>query len=127
MTPRPEPSRKLLCDNQRVDPTTPTADFSRLMQYGAVGVVACGLLTLVVLLFRRFVEHAIDTNKKLYEQNATIQREFLNALHTMKTEHVAAIHAVKTELIKELRDLHQAVAHVVNEMPSGRIRIGPKR
>lgn len=109
---------------------TPSADFSRLMQYGAVGVVAAGLLTIVVLLFRRFVEHAIETNKKLYEENATMQREFLNALHAMKTEHIQALHMVKSELISELRDLHRAVAGVVNDMPSGPIRIGrvpPKR
>ena len=100
------------------------------MQYGAVGIVATGLLTLVVLLFRRFVEHAIETNKKLYEENATMQKEFLEALHTLKTEHIQALHAVKTELVNELRDLHRAVANVVNEMPSGPIRIGrlpPKR
>lgn len=100
------------------------------MQYGAVGIVACGLLTLVVLLFRRFVEHAIETNKKLYEENATIQKEFLNALHAMKTEHIMALHAVKNELVSELRELHRAVAGVVNDMPSGAIRIGrtpPKR
>lgn len=93
------------------------------MQYGAVGVVAAGLLTIVVVLFKRFVDHAIDTNKQLYEDNAKIQTDFLNALHNLKTAHVDALNAVKAELIRELRDLHTAVAHVVNEMPSGPARI----
>lgn len=98
-------------------------DFGRLMQYGAVGVVAAGLLTIVVLLFRRFVEHAIDSNKRLEERNAETQKAFLDALHSMKVEHITALHAFKTELTTEFRDLHRAIAGVVNEMPSGPIRL----
>ena len=104
------------------DPVS-AGNFGRLMQYGAVGVVACGLLTLVVLLFKRFVEHAIDTNKKLQEDNSTMQKEFLATIHSMKVEHINALHAFKNELMVEIRGLHSAVAHVVNEVPSGGIRI----
>lgn len=66
-----------------MDPVTPNADFSRLMQYGAVGIVAAGLLALVVIVFRQLITHALDQNKKLMEQQREDQAKTIEALHAI--------------------------------------------
>lgn len=66
-----------------MDPVTPNADFGRLMQYGAVGVVAAGLLALVVIVFRQLITHALDQNKQLMEQHREDQAKTLEALHAI--------------------------------------------
>jgi predicted translin family RNA/ssDNA-binding protein len=62
-----------------VDPVTPNADFGRLMQYGAVGIVAAGLLALVVGIFRQLVNHILKQNEKQQE----IQEKTLESLHAI--------------------------------------------
>jgi hypothetical protein len=66
-----------------VDPVTPNADFGRLMQYGAIGIVAMGLLTLVVAIFRQLINGLIEQNKKLTEQSHEMQAKTLESLHAI--------------------------------------------
>lgn len=98
-------------------------DFGRLMQVGAVGVVAAALLVLVVALVRRFVDHAIDSNKELQKQNHETAQQNLVAMHAMVLE----VKELKNAFVNEIRELKReymrSVADVVNDGPSGRHRI----
>lgn len=91
-----------------MDPVSTGSDFGRLMQYGAVGVVAAGLLTLVVVLFRQFVNHALEQNKKLQEQHHEMQVQHLQALHSIARE----IREVKTELSRDIGQLFNEVSSI---------------
>lgn len=66
-----------------MDPTTPVSDFNRLAQYGAAGIVAAGLLTLVVVIFRQLITHALEQNKQLTERQHDMQAKTLEALHAL--------------------------------------------
>lgn len=70
----------------------PSADFSRLMQYGAIGVVATGLLVLVVGIFRQLVNHILKQNDKQQE---------------LQTKTVESLHAIG----QAIRDLDTSIRH----------------
>lgn len=91
-----------------MDPVTTTSDFGRLMQYGAVGIVAAGLLTLVVVLFRQFVNHALEQNKQLQEQHHEMQVQHLQALNSIARE----IREVKTELSRDIGQLFNEISSI---------------
>jgi hypothetical protein len=78
-----------------MDPAS-TPDFGHLAQYGAIGVVAGGLLLLVVGIFRQLVTHVLKQNEQRDEQ----QRE-----HGMKT--IEALHAIG----QGLRDVQNTLVH----------------
>jgi hypothetical protein len=88
-----------------MDVGTPGSDFSRLMQYGAVGVVAAGLLTLVVAGFWLFLKHALEQNKTLLTRHDEMQEKHVEALREL----VTAIHALKSELSRD-------IGHLFNEL-----------
>jgi hypothetical protein len=100
----------------------PAGGLAHLEQYGALGIVAAALLTLVLMLIKRFVDHAIESNKQLQAQNNEMQRENLKALHGIVME----VRGIKNEIVNEIRDLHGAVASVVNDMPSRGYTVGRK-
>lgn len=66
-----------------MDPSTPVADFNRLAQYGAAGIVAAGLLTLVILIFRQLVNHALKQNEMLMQRQHEMELKLLEALHAV--------------------------------------------
>lgn len=86
-----------------MDPT-PAGGLAHLEQYGALGIIAAALLALVVLLVKRFVDHAIDSNKQLQAQNNEMQKENLKAMH-----------AIVTELGKLTYEMRTGVASILNE------------
>ena len=106
-----------------MDPPTATGGLAHLESYGALGVVAAALLGLVILLIRQFVQHAIKSNEQLQAQNAEMQRETLKALSAIQANSDRQTAAV----LAEIRELHYAVAHVVNDMPSKAHQIGLRR
>jgi type II secretory pathway component PulM len=102
-----------------MDPASAGSDFGRLMQYGAVGVVAAGLLTLVVVLFRQFVNHALEQNKELQTQHHEMQVQHLQALHAIARE----IREVKTELSRDIGQLFNEVSSITD---GSRAHRGPR-
>jgi hypothetical protein len=98
-----------------MDPATAGGEFGRLMQYGAVGIIAAGLLTLLVVLFRQFVNHALEQNKKLLERHDlmmerhdAMQTAHLKAMHEL----VSAIHAMKAEVIRDIGQVFNEVSAI---------------
>lgn len=99
------------------------------MQYGAVGTIAAGLLALVVVLVRQFVNHALEQNKKLLERHD----EMMERHDKMQEKHVEAIHA----LTRAIHELSRDVGLLFNEVSAmsegsrvevtGRHRIKPPR
>jgi hypothetical protein len=63
--------------------TVAAGDFGRLIQVGAIGVVALGLLTLVVALVKQFAAHALDQNKELIKTEHDMQLKTLESLHAV--------------------------------------------
>jgi hypothetical protein len=108
-----------------VNPVTPEADFGRLMQYGAVGVVAAGLLALVVVLFRQFVNHALEQNKTLLERHDEMQKAHVEAMREL----TQAIHGLKTELRVEFGQLFNELTAITEGTRGGSrgYRIKPPR
>ena len=85
------------------------------MQYGAVGVVAAGLLTLVVVLFRQFVQHALEQNKELLKRHDSMLEANLNALHGVRqaiNETNTIIREVKVELGRDIGQLFNEVSAI---------------
>lgn len=110
-----------------MDAVTPAADFSRLMQYGAVGVVAAGLLTLVVVIFRQLVNHALEQNKALQEQIRSMHKEnqethqaYLRALHAVE----GAIAAIRVEVTRDIGQLFNEFSAYTE---GSRAHRGPRR
>lgn len=66
-----------------MDPVTPDANFGKLMQYGAVGVIAAGLLVLIVAIFRQLINGLIEQNRKLTDQLHDMQAKTLESLHAI--------------------------------------------
>jgi Zn-dependent oligopeptidase len=89
-------------------------DFGRLMQYGAVGVIACGLLTIVVMIFRQLITHALDQNKQLMEQQREDQAKTIEALHAIGQ----SLRDVHNTLVHFKVDVSRDVAEMANEMTS---------
>ncbi len=85
----------------------PTGGLAHLEQYGALGIIASALLMLVVLLVKRFVDHAIESNKQLQLQNSEMQKENLKAMHAMVSE----IAKLRSEIVHEF---HIGIASVLN-------------
>lgn len=85
------------------------ADFRQLSQYGAVGIVAGGLLILVVMLFRQFVMHALEQNKNLQKQNHEMQEKMLAAINLLTT-------AVNVNLVNAVKDMHASVVRDVGQV-----------
>jgi hypothetical protein len=100
--------------------STPDADFSRLAQYGAVGVIAAGLLALVVMVFKQLITHALDQNKKLSEQQHTMQEKTLEALHAIGQ----GLRDVQNELRSFKIEVSRDVADMVRDEGTavGRVR-----
>jgi len=101
----------------------PVGGLAHLESYGALGIIAAALLGVVLLLIRQFVQHAIKSNEQLQAQNAEMQRETLKSLHAITQANERASEAI----IGEIRDLHYAVAAVVNDMPSKAHFVGPRQ
>ncbi len=102
-----------------MDSVTPNADFSRLMQVGAVGVIACGLLVLVVGIFRQLITHALDQNKKLSEQQHEMQAKTLESLHAIGQ----GLRDVHNELRNFKIEVSRDVADMVRDEGTG---VGPR-
>jgi hypothetical protein len=79
-----------------------------LQQYGAVGVVAAGLLSLMIWIVKRLVDATLDQNKLL--------RENSDRMITAMGEIKAAIVASQQHSSSQIRDLHIDVAAVLNDM-----------
>lgn len=90
-------------------------DFGRLMQYGAVGVVAMGLLALVVMIFRQLITHALDQNKQLHEQQREDQAKTIEALHAIGQ----GIQDVKNELRSFKIEVSRDVADMARDEGTG--------
>lgn len=86
----------------------PAGGLAHLESYGALGIVAAALLALVVLLVKRFVDHAIDSNTKLQTQNSEMQKENLKAIHAMVLE----MKALRNEMVHEFRT---GIASIIND------------
>lgn len=86
----------------------PAVSTNLLQQYGAAGVIAACLLSLMVWIIKRLVDATLDQNKLLRE-NA---REMVEALTEIKTAIVASQHNASTQI----RDLHIDVAAVLNDL-----------
>jgi hypothetical protein len=85
-----------------------TPDFGHLAQYGAIGIVAGGLLLLVVGIFRQLVTHVLKQN----EQRDEYQRE-----HGAKTlESLHAIGQGLRDMQNELRNFRVEVSRDVADM-----------
>lgn len=110
-----------------MDPVAPGADFSRLMQYGAVGVVAAGLLALVVMVFKQLITHALAQNTKLSEQQHEMQAKTLEALHAIGQ----GLRDVQNTLVHFKVEVSRDVADMVREegtaVGSRAHRLPPKR
>lgn len=89
-----------------------------LQQYGAAGVVAACLLSLMVWIIKRLVDATIDQNKLLRE-NA---ERMLGVLGDIKTAILASQHASSTQI----RDLHVDVAAVLNDLTGVARRLRPR-
>lgn len=106
-TGRPRWSRAERAILARMDPAS-APDFGHLAQYGAIGIVAGGLLLLVVGIFRQLVTHVLKQNEQRDEQ----QRE-----HGMKT--LEALHAIGQglrDMQNELRTFRVEVSRDVADM-----------
>jgi hypothetical protein len=103
---------------------TPDANFGHLMQYGAVGIIAAGLLALVVGMFRQFVNHALEQNKKLLERHDEMLVKNLEALHGV----ASALKDVEVMVREVSRDLGM-LFNEVSGMTEGSMahRIKPRR
>lgn len=99
------------------------------MQYGAVGIVAAGLLTLVVVLFRQFVNHALEQNKNLIERHDEILVENLKALHGVESA-LKAVEVMVREVSRDLGMLFNEVSAISEGSrvdTTGRHRLKPPR
>lgn len=92
------------------------------MQYGAVGVVAAGLLTLVVAVFWLFVKHALEQNKKLIERHDEIQEKHLAAVYEVEK----AIRAMHSDLSRDLGQLFNEISAVTGGSRAHRITRPPR-
>ena len=90
-----------------MDPS-PAGGLAHLEQYGALGIIAAALLGLVLLLVKRFVDHAIDSNKQLQAQNNEMQKENLKAMHAVVTE----LARLRNDMVREFQI---GIASIVNE------------
>jgi hypothetical protein len=66
----------------RMDPAS-TLDFGHLAQYGAIGIIAGGLLLLVVGIFRQLVTHILKQNEQRDEYQREMQGKTLESLHAI--------------------------------------------
>ena len=94
------------------DPSS-AADFGRLTQFGAIGVIALGLLTLIVGLVKQLVTHALDQNKKLNENQREDEAKTREALHAvgqslLRLENQIA--SMRQENAREFGQLYNEVA-----------------
>lgn len=89
-----------------------------LQQYGAAGVVAACLLSLMGWIVKRLVDATLDQNKLLRE-NA---EKMIDALGDIKTAILASQHTSSTQI----RDLHIDVAAVLNDLTNVGRRIRPR-
>jgi len=91
-----------------VDPASTTADFGRLAQYGAVGVIACGLLLLVVGIFRQLVTHVLKQNETRDQNDREMREKTLEALHALgqglRDVQSALVH-FKVEVSRDVADM----------------------
>jgi len=104
---------------------TPGANFGQLMQYGAVGVVAAGLLTLVVIIFRQLVTHALDQSKQLAEQLQEQQKrdeEIHKAYIKSLNEIAVALSAIRIEVTRDLGQLFNEISAMTEGSRAHRIR-----
>lgn len=94
------------------DPGT-TADFGKLVQLGAIGVVALGLLTLIIGLVKQLVAHALDQNKELiknHREEEAKSREALNAIGQSLLRLENQIVSLRQEQTREFGQLYNEVA-----------------
>ena len=110
-----------------MDPTSSAADFGRLAQYGAVGVIACGLLLLVVGIFRQLVTHILKQNEQRDQHHREMGEKTLEALHAIGQ----GLHDVQNELrsfkIEISRDVANMVRDEVTSAGSRAYRIDSKK
>lgn len=90
-----------------MDPT-PAGGLAHLEQYGALGIIVCALLGLVLVLVKRFVDHAIKSNEQLQAQNSEMQKENLKAMHAVVTE----IAKLRSDMAHEFRI---GIANIIND------------
>lgn len=109
--------------------TDPVAagDFSRLMQYGAVGVIAAGLLALVVVIFRQLINGLIEQNKKLTEQQHEMQAKTLESLHAIGQSIRDMDNTIRHLKIDMSRDVADMVRDEVTSVGSRGHRLPPRK
>lgn len=90
----------------------PIAGLKPLAQLGAVGVILAVVLSVVLILFKRFVDNMIDSNRDLSKQNFDMQLQTLTALNSIKTE----ITAMKNDLSADIRELDHTTSNLFNEI-----------
>lgn len=110
------------------DPVS-AGDFGRLVQVGAIGVVALGLLTLVVALVKQFAAHALDQNKELIKTQHEMQGKTLESLHAIGQKLQALenqVTVLRQEQTREFGQLYNEVAGDYTIVGSRGHRIKPK-
>jgi hypothetical protein len=100
--------------------------FQSLGQYGVAGIIAAGLLTLFVLIFRRLVENIIEQNKHLQEKNQEYQQQLVTALHSLTTT-VTGLSTNMREMSRDMGLLYNRREDGGFSESTGPIRLGDPR
>lgn len=111
-----------------MDPAgTPVADFGRLAQYGAVGIIAAGLLLIVVMVFRQLMNHTLKQNETMMARRDEMEMKLLESIHAVGQALRDLDTSVRHMKIEVSRDVADMVRDEVTSAGSRAHRMKPPR